>query len=94
MFPEATNTLGGSNRYERIQKARLLRDQIGEQLEMEDRKRVLIGFQSQSIIADACPKCGSASYVDHPAHRGRSIRRDCGRCNHTIGFPVWNPGGQ
>ncbi len=34
-----------------------------------------------------CRRCGSTRYVDVPIHGGRSIRRDCARCDAFIDFP-------
>lgn len=36
-----------------------------------------------------CPRCGSRERKDFTIHGGQSIRRDCARCGHTLGFPVW-----
>jgi hypothetical protein len=38
-----------------------------------------------------CEVCGSGDIIDTPIHQGRSVRRDCARCNRTLGFTVWNP---
>lgn len=41
---------------------------------------------------EICP-CGSSTWRDvvlhHEPHRGRSIRRDCGRCGRFVDFPIW-----
>ena len=37
-----------------------------------------------------CTLCGSGISVDTPIHGGRSLRRDCGVCGRTKGFPVWS----
>ncbi len=34
-------------------------------------------------------RCGSSRWRDVPIHGGQSLRRDCGRCERFIGFPVW-----
>ena len=36
-----------------------------------------------------CDRCGAAAFVEVPTHGGASVRRDCGRCGRTWGFPVW-----
>ena len=36
-----------------------------------------------------CDRCGAAEFVEVSTHNGASIRRDCGRCGRTWGFPVW-----
>ena len=42
-----------------------------------------------------CSTCGCVRFVDVKIHGdGRSVRRDCWRCGHTIGFPIWNPNGE
>ena len=38
-----------------------------------------------------CDRCGSDQHKDFPIHGGRSIRRDCGQCGRTLGFPQWQP---
>ena len=37
----------------------------------------------------ACDRCGSTDFVDVPIHGGRSIRRDCERCDHFKGWSMW-----
>lgn len=34
-------------------------------------------------------RCGSTTWRDVPVHRGQSVRRDCGRCERFLNFPVW-----
>ncbi|QDV77055.1 hypothetical protein [Botrimarina mediterranea] len=36
-----------------------------------------------------CDRCGGVEFVEVPTHGGASVRRDCGRCGRTWGFPVW-----
>lgn len=36
-----------------------------------------------------CDRCGGTEFVEVSTHGGASIRRDCGRCGRTWGFPVW-----
>jgi len=42
-------------------------------------------------VAGPCGNCGSTRFIDTPIHEGRSVRRDCGDCGRTWGFPVWSP---
>ncbi|TWT95366.1 hypothetical protein Pla108_35140 [Botrimarina colliarenosi] len=37
-----------------------------------------------------CDRCGSAEFVEVLIHDGASVRRDCGLCGRTWGFPVWH----
>lgn len=47
---------------------------------------------SPATTGEVCTRCGfTGPHRDTPIHGGRSTRRDCGRCNLTQGFPVWNP---
>lgn len=39
-------------------------------------------------LARPC-RCGSSFGVDVPIHGGKSVRRDCAKCNKFISFPVW-----
>jgi hypothetical protein len=41
------------------------------------------------IDAPRCSGCRSLEFVDVPIHGGESARRDCARCHHTAGFPLW-----
>ena len=34
-------------------------------------------------------RCGSTTWRDVPIHGGQSVRRDCGRCERFLDFPVW-----
>ena len=34
-------------------------------------------------------RCGSTIWRDVPIHGGQSVRRDCGRCDRFLDFPVW-----
>ena len=36
-------------------------------------------------------RCGCNKYVDRDIHGGRSVRRDCVACGHTLDFPRWDP---
>lgn len=36
-----------------------------------------------------CDRCGATEFVEVSTHGGASVRRDCGRCGRTWGFPVW-----
>lgn len=36
-----------------------------------------------------CERCGSMEYIETPIHEGKSIRRDCAKCDRFMGFPVW-----
>lgn len=38
-----------------------------------------------------CEICGNIGHEDWPIHNGLSVRRDCGSCGHTKGFPKWTP---
>ena len=40
-------------------------------------------------VGPRCDRCGAAKFVEVPTHGGASVRRDCGRCGRTWGFPVW-----
>ncbi len=41
-----------------------------------------------------CDRCGGAEFVEVPVHGGASVRRDCGRCGRTWGFPLWRGVGE
>ena len=34
-------------------------------------------------------RCGSTIWRDVPIHGGQSVRRDCGRCDQFLDFPIW-----
>jgi hypothetical protein len=38
-----------------------------------------------------CRKCGSRDLIDEPIHHGRSLRRECAKCQAFVCFPLWNP---
>ena len=38
-----------------------------------------------------CTNCNSTEFLDIPIHDGRSVRRDCVKCGHTLTFPIWEP---
>ena len=42
--------------------------------------------EAQSI---SCARCGSSEFRDVPIHGGRSMRRDCARCQRFVEFTVW-----
>jgi hypothetical protein len=42
-----------------------------------------------SPAGPCCDRCGGAEFVEVSTHGGASVRRDCGRCGRTWGFPVW-----
>jgi hypothetical protein len=44
----------------------------------------------RQVLTD-CDSCGSKAFRDVAIHSGRSTRRDCAKCNRTMGFPVWHP---
>lgn len=56
-----------------------------------------IAFPDTSIAIQDTPampstavcRCGSTKWRDVPIHGGKSIRRDCARCDRFISFPVW-----
>ena len=37
-----------------------------------------------------CPRCEVDLVCDVPIHDGESIRRDCKRCGHFLGWPLWH----
>ena len=41
-------------------------------------------------VLTVCDSCSSTDYVDTPVHDGRSLRRDCAKCGHCWGFPIWH----
>lgn len=47
----------------------------------------------QAAVAGTCRNCGHDRFTDHLIHGGRSIRRDCARCESFYSFPHWNPAG-
>lgn len=36
-----------------------------------------------------CPKCGSTSHRDRVIHAGQSQMRECAKCGHSMGIPLW-----
>lgn len=48
---------------------------------------------SFEALGNRCPKCDHPETVDVPVHGGKSIRRDCARCGHTLDFPRWSGNG-
>lgn len=47
--------------------------------------------QCSAPLVGPCQTCGSCQFIDTRIHGGRSVRRDCGRCGRTWGFPIWKP---
>lgn len=47
--------------------------------------------ESASIgpVAPRCDRCGATEFAEVLIHEGASVRRDCGQCGRTWGFPVW-----
>jgi hypothetical protein len=45
--------------------------------------------QAEPCAGPRCDRCGATEFVEVSTHNGASIRRDCGRCGRTWGFPVW-----
>lgn len=44
---------------------------------------------AEPAVGPRCNRCGSREFVEVAVHDGASVRRDCGRCGRTWGFPVW-----
>ena len=59
----------------------------------EHKGDLLAMLRPASEVAPITPKpicrCGSTTWRDVPIHGGQSVRRDCGRCERFIAFPVW-----
>ena len=44
---------------------------------------------TRKVLKGGCPRCRSDKIIDVAIHGGQSVRRDCGHCGRTVGFPVW-----
>jgi len=55
-------------------------------------------YRTEPAVASApearrlCPRCGAKQSRDVPIHGGRSVRRDCAKCQRFLEFPVWYSG--
>jgi len=47
------------------------------------------GDDRRPRLLTVCDRCGSVNYTDVIIHDGRSLRRDCARCNRFMGWPRW-----
>lgn len=70
------------------------RDKIGDgpapkPIDSMDRPPVFHWRRPPATRRGCCPRCGYREYRDVPIHGGRSIRRDCARCERFLCFPVW-----
>lgn len=48
-------------------------------------------YAPPSQLLSVCNKCDfTGPHQEHEIHEGQSLRRDCGQCGRTLGFPLWN----
>jgi hypothetical protein len=44
---------------------------------------------SYPSLLTVCDRCGATEFTNTEIHEGRSLRRDCAKCNRFMGWPRW-----